>query len=60
MEVKTKKKRDYTRAKLILAVSAVWVTVIAIGVSTYAYSEVRYSQGVNYGIEQTKSIYGAK
>ena len=60
MEAKPKKKRDYSKLKLIALVSLVWITIAAIGIGSYVYGQIQYNKGVNYGIDQTKSIYGVK
>ena len=59
-EPKTKKKRDYTKFKLVALVSLVWITIAAIGIGSYVYGQVQFNKGVNYGIDQTKTIYGTK
>ena len=60
MEAKPKKKRDYSKLKLIALVSLVWITIGAIGVSTYVYGQIQYNNGVSHGIDQTRAIYGNK
>lgn len=51
-----KRKRDWAKVRLVILVSLVWITVAAIFAGSYFYGQVQYNRGVNYGIEQTKSI----
>lgn len=54
--VQLKRKRDYTKLKLTVIVSLVWIGIAAVLVGSYVYGQMQFNKGVNYGIEQTKAI----